>query len=328
MFAYPFPSAATSTAITFSGGATINSGLTLGTALTVANGGTGVVTLTGCLTGNGTGVITGSGTCNTSNATVSSVGLSDSNSTLTIGGTPVTTSGTLTATLNLGHTNTWTVPQYFNNFVGVATTTPSPSVEMTVSSSSASQVLLTGSVTDSGVAMREAGNHFYISTTSPTTYATTSPAAVDINMNSGTTVSLGIATTSPFAIISAVGTGSTPLMAISSSTATASGMPVLEIDQFGHQYTSGALPTLSSCGTTPSVTGNDTDMIVTVGSVSATGCTITFAHAYATAPVVTISNQSMSITNAMTFTVSTSAITITQTALTSAILDIYVRGTQ
>jgi hypothetical protein len=53
-------------------------------------------------------------TCNTTNATVSSVGLSDANSTLTIGGTPVTTSGTLTATLNLAHANTWTGQQTFN----------------------------------------------------------------------------------------------------------------------------------------------------------------------------------------------------------------------
>ncbi len=55
------------------------------------------------------------GNCLTQNAgTVTSVGLSDTNSTLTIGGTPVTTSGTLTATLNLGHTNTWSVLQNFN----------------------------------------------------------------------------------------------------------------------------------------------------------------------------------------------------------------------
>jgi hypothetical protein len=53
-------------------------------------------------------------TCNTSNATVSSVGLSDANSTLTIGGTPITTSGTLTATLNLAHANAWTGQQTFN----------------------------------------------------------------------------------------------------------------------------------------------------------------------------------------------------------------------
>lgn len=83
--------------------------------ISVAEGGTGAVTLTGCLTGNGTGAITGSGTCNTSNATVSSVGLATPNSTLTLGGTnPVTTSGTINADLNLGHTNTWTILQNFN----------------------------------------------------------------------------------------------------------------------------------------------------------------------------------------------------------------------
>lgn len=50
----------------------------------------------------------------TNTGTVTSVGLSDSNSTLTIGSTPVTTSGTITATLNLGHSNTWSVLQNFN----------------------------------------------------------------------------------------------------------------------------------------------------------------------------------------------------------------------
>lgn len=81
--------------------------------LAVNRGGTGAATLTGCLTGNGTGAITGSGTCNTSNATVSSVGLSSTNSTLTVGSTPVTTSGTITADLNLAHSNIWTVLQSF-----------------------------------------------------------------------------------------------------------------------------------------------------------------------------------------------------------------------
>ncbi len=94
--------------------------LNLASALTVANGGTGAATLTGCLTGNGTGAITGSGTCNTSAASVTSVGLSTPNSTLTVGSTPVTTSGTITADLNLAHTNTWTVLQ---NFYGNASTT-------------------------------------------------------------------------------------------------------------------------------------------------------------------------------------------------------------
>lgn len=48
-------------------------------------------------------------------ASVTSVGLSTPNSTLTLGGTnPVTSSGTINADLNLGHTNTWTILQNFN----------------------------------------------------------------------------------------------------------------------------------------------------------------------------------------------------------------------
>jgi hypothetical protein len=53
-------------------------------------------------------------TCNVSGATLSSVGLSDSNSTLTIGSSPLTSNGTITATFNLGHTNTWSILQNFN----------------------------------------------------------------------------------------------------------------------------------------------------------------------------------------------------------------------
>lgn len=52
---------------------------------------------------------------NSGTGTVTSVGLSDSNSTLTIGSTPVTTSGTITATLNLSHANTWSTLQTFTN---------------------------------------------------------------------------------------------------------------------------------------------------------------------------------------------------------------------
>ena len=45
--------------------------------------------------------------------TVTSVGLSSTNSTLTIGSTPVTSSGTITADINLAHANTWTGAQTF-----------------------------------------------------------------------------------------------------------------------------------------------------------------------------------------------------------------------
>ena len=55
----------------------------------------------------------------TTNGTVTSVGVSSASSTLTIGSSPITTSGTITADLNLSHANTWTGAQTF----GAATTT-------------------------------------------------------------------------------------------------------------------------------------------------------------------------------------------------------------
>ncbi len=121
--------------------------------LTVAGGGTGAATLTGCLTGNGTGAITGSGTCNTSAASVTSVGLSSTNSTLSIGSTPVTTSGTITADLNLAHSNVWTVLQSFSNastsqlsvtgksyFGGTATTTIDSTGAITVATTNVNTI--------------------------------------------------------------------------------------------------------------------------------------------------------------------------------------------
>lgn len=97
-------------------------------ALSIANTGFATTTVSGLnISGSATSTsnvgfnITGGcygvrGTCLTQNAgTVTSVGLSDSNSTLTIGSTPVTTSGTITATLNLAHSNTWSALQNFSN---------------------------------------------------------------------------------------------------------------------------------------------------------------------------------------------------------------------
>lgn len=73
-------------------------------------GGTGCFAINHvCISGSGGG-----------SGTVTSVALSDAASTLTIGGTPITTSGTLTATLNLAHANTWTALQSF--FANASTT--------------------------------------------------------------------------------------------------------------------------------------------------------------------------------------------------------------
>jgi fibronectin-binding autotransporter adhesin len=100
-FAYPFPSNATSTTLTLSGGFVANASSTIGTltlvnALTVPNGGTGSTTLGGLLTGNGTGAITA--------ATVSAP-LSFSGNTLSISQANASANGYLSST-------DWTI---FNN---------------------------------------------------------------------------------------------------------------------------------------------------------------------------------------------------------------------
>lgn len=183
---------------------------------------------------------------------------------------------------------------------------------------------------------------FSMGSTTSTTFAVTPFATGDLlDIATSTTANnslvftngsfLGIGTTSPLAYLTVVASGlagANPLFAVATGTGVGNSMPVFEIDKFGHEVASGPLPTVSSCGTTQTITGNDHAMVVTVGSVATTACTITFANAYGAPPVVHITNRSMSITNAMTYTVSNTAITVSQTALTGDVLDITVEGIQ
>lgn len=104
-----FANVATGT-ISVSGGITatagqsiIGSGLTIG--CTAADG-----SHTGCLSSTDWTTFNNKGS-----GTVTSVGLSTPLSSLSVGSTPVTTSGTITADLNLAHTNWWTALQNFTN---------------------------------------------------------------------------------------------------------------------------------------------------------------------------------------------------------------------
>lgn len=93
-----------------------------------------------------------------------------------------------------------------------------------------------------------------------------------------------------------------------------------------HITASSTAPTVSSCGTSPSIRGNDNWGEVQVGSVSATGCTLTFAVPYVNKPSCVVTNQNMSVVNAMTYTISTTTLVISQTALTSAKLNYHCAG--
>lgn len=151
----------------------------------------------GCYAIAGTCIGAGSGT-------VTSVGLSSSNSTLTIGSTPITTSGTITADLNLGHANTWTALQTFANAsttqigstgnayfatsggnVGIGTTTPQ--YPLTAFSSSGPQLSLSAGAGLSQWVARVAGGNLYIASTTTSGTATTSTAAIEVQNNATTT---------------------------------------------------------------------------------------------------------------------------------------------
>lgn len=102
------------------------------------------------------------------------------------------------------------------------------------------------------------------------------------------------------------------------------------IGQWGDRYTGGDAPVLTSCGTSPSFIGaaNMNDQTIQVGSVAATGCTTTFAHPWKAAPTCNVTERTGSVVNAMTYTVSATAVVISQTGLTGDILDIRCEGTQ
>lgn len=75
---------------------------------------------------------------------------------------------------------------------------------------------------------------------------------------------------------------------------------------------SGTAPALTSCGTTPAITGTDVAGTVTMGT-TATGCVITFNVAYAAAPHCLVTWIATPLAS-QSYVTSTTAITLTQTS--------------
>lgn len=80
-------------------------------------------------------------------------------------------------------------------------------------------------------------------------------------------------------------------------------------------------PAISSCGTSPSVDANSSNYAgkVTVGSVAAASCTVTFAAAFNTYNHCRITSQSTIASFAYSYTLS--AITVTGTSLVGDLFD-------
>lgn len=113
-------------------------------------------------------------------------------------------------------------------------------------------------------------------------------------------------------------------MALIGYTADQDAAQLLQIN--GITYSSGrsfksSNPTPSSCGTSPSVDSRSSNAsgTVTVGSVAASGCTITFASAFTTFNHCTVTSQNSVAAFAYSYTLS--AITVTATSMVSDKLD-------
>lgn len=90
---------------------------------------------------------------------------------------------------------------------------------------------------------------------------------------------------------------------------------------YGHIAVEGTAPSVGSCGAGPAIVGSDSAFKVTTGA-GATGCVITFASAYAAAPVCVVSAQDGT---ARAYTISTTAVTLTA-ASAAAIYDVHCIG--
>lgn len=87
-------------------------------------------------------------------------------------------------------------------------------------------------------------------------------------------------------------------------------------------------PTLSSCGTNPSISGSNQAATITMGTGNPTGCTITFAaeNPYSATPNCVVSWQANLAS--MQYTVSQTTITLTQTATSSNKVSFFCAGSQ
>lgn len=81
---------------------------------------------------------------------------------------------------------------------------------------------------------------------------------------------------------------------------------------------SGTAPAVTSCGTTPAITGTDVAGTVTMGT-TATGCVITFNVPYVTAPHCVVSWIATPLAS-QSYATSATAITLTQTSTSNNVV--------
>lgn len=191
-------------------------------------------------------------------------------------------SNTLNIPTPSGGTSQWTVISggIYNSTttdsVGIGTTTPTtPGYKLVVAASSIGGILLNTAT--------NLVNAFTIKNASSTSVFNVDTTATEANLAVGTSTSPATATST----LAVVSTGSLdPFKIISSISGTL--YKVFHVDLYGHVIHGGVTPTVSTCGTSPAIAGDDNGGTISVsGSVAA--CTVTFVNAWPATPYCTIS---------------------------------------
>lgn len=257
---------------------------------------------------------------------------------LVIGGTANSSSLSLQSTSGVGTTDfikfltgnnggTEVARMTSGGLFGIGTTTPRFTLD--IASTTKSQISLEGNPTDFPWNLRSIGNNLYFATSSPTTFATSTNAAVSFQDRPGFPAFSSVASTTPFSIGTFVRQfGSAPLFSVASSTVEGSNMPNFEINANGMPMYSGPKPTCdANCTFTA---GNNARFRVTTGA-SITTTTVTFAGATpfgSTAPLCHAEEGSAGTVVATASSTTSTVIITLASALTSKDIEVWCDGIQ
>lgn len=166
------------------------------------------------------------------------------------------------------------------------------------------------------------GNLLNIATT--TTAAVSGDKAISVAV-SGANASASVTRYGVHSAVTATGTTSTNvagyfsasgatnnygLVVASGSVGIGNSAPTATLDVTGHIANSGSSATVGTCGTSPTITGNDTRGTVTIGTGAVTSCIITFNSAFSTAPYCVTTWNGSSSTIGFGVTSTTTALTV------------------
>lgn len=153
------------------------------------------------------------------------------------------------------------------------------------------------------------------------TITTGTPGTADDLMTlSRSTYTINIPTSTFLGVLQVYAPLNGPLLSVSSQTGTSPSFYNFMVSSNGVVSTGGAVPLLTSCGSGPSITGDNFAGTVTGGATSS-GCTLTFGTQFKNDPHCVVTPQTGSIANTFTYTHSKTGIVVTETAFGTGIFD-------